>query len=193
MLRGSDLEGFRIPGVADRIITKLFADDTTVYLSQNDSFERLQEILQLWCSASGAKFNVAKTEIIPIGTPEYRERVYTTRKLNTDQQAIADNIHILRDGEAARILGGWIGNNADCEAPWSTVIEKIDQNLRRWGRSHPTMDGRKLIVQMIVGGMTQYLTKIQGMPKNVEDRLVKIIRTYMWDSASVPAVSLETL
>ncbi|KAF9269406.1 hypothetical protein L218DRAFT_983309 [Marasmius fiardii PR-910] len=35
------------------------------------------------------------------------------------------------------------------------------------------MDSRKKIVQMIVGGMTQYLTQVQGIPKNVEKLLSK--------------------
>jgi hypothetical protein len=33
---------------------------------------------------------------------------------------------------------------------------------------------------MVVGGMTQYLTQVQRMPKNIEKRLTKRIRKYMW-------------
>lgn len=165
MIHKSDLKGFNIPGAPEKILIKLFADDTTVYLSQHDSFKRLQAILSMWCSASGAKFNVNKTEIIPTGPEHYRDWVYNTRRLNNDQSAIYSSIHILQEGESAHILGGWIGNKLDGQAPWVTIVEKVEKNLTRWGRSHPTMDGRKLIIQMIVGGMTQYLTKIQGMPK----------------------------
>lgn len=193
MIRKSDLKGFAVPGAPERILIKLFADDTTVYLSKADSFERLQGILSAWCTASGAKFNVNKTEIIPIGTADYRDWVYSTRQLNNGHKPIDADIHILQDGESARILGGWIGNHSDGQAPWVTVIEKVERNLTRWGRSHPTLDGRKLIIQMIVGGMTQYLTKIQGMPKDIENRLIQIIRRFIWNSESTPTVSLETL
>ena len=71
MLRNSTLKGFTIKGEIDRLITTLFADDTTVFLSEEDSFNDLQNILQKWCRASGAKFNVSKTVIIPAGPYEY--------------------------------------------------------------------------------------------------------------------------
>ena len=71
MLRDSTLKGLEIPGDTECLITTLFADDTTVYLSEEDKFDDLQQILQKWCHVSGAKFNVKKTVVIPAGTPEY--------------------------------------------------------------------------------------------------------------------------
>jgi hypothetical protein len=42
------------------------------------------------------------------------------------------------------------------------------------------MEGRRLIIQMIVAGMTQYLTKVQGMPEDIEKELAKRIQSYVW-------------
>jgi len=56
-----------------KIIISLFADDTTVYLSEQDKMGDLKEILDTWCIASGAKFNEQKTVVVPVGTKEYRE------------------------------------------------------------------------------------------------------------------------
>jgi len=69
MLRKSNLKGFEIPGVQERLIAKLFADDTSVYLSEFDKFSDLEAILNKWCIASGARFNVNKLEGIHMGTP----------------------------------------------------------------------------------------------------------------------------
>ena len=80
------LQGYEIPGSEEKIITSLFADDTSIYLNQNDKMDDVQNILDIWCQASGAKFNIEKTEIIPIGTPEHRNQVITTRKLNPNDQ-----------------------------------------------------------------------------------------------------------
>ena len=44
---------------------------------------------------------------------------------------------------------------------------------------------------MIVGGMTQYLAKVQTMPKQVEEALKKIIRDFMWDGKK-PLVNMNT-
>ncbi|KAJ6554397.1 hypothetical protein B0H19DRAFT_852533, partial [Mycena capillaripes] len=70
MLRNSNLKGYKVPNLREKLVTTLFADDTTVYLFEQDSYEELEAIL--WCRASSAKFNSGKTEVIPIGSPEYR-------------------------------------------------------------------------------------------------------------------------
>ncbi len=46
MLRQLDLQGFKVPGVKEKIIATLFADDTTVFLSQYDDFTELTAILK---------------------------------------------------------------------------------------------------------------------------------------------------
>ena len=66
-LRTSTLQRFTIPGCEEKLIATLLADDTTAFLSANDDFETLQNILDEWRIAAKAKFNIAKTEIIPIG------------------------------------------------------------------------------------------------------------------------------
>lgn len=71
MLRQSKLKGISVPGLKERIIASLFADDTTTYLAKEDSLEDLEEILDEWCEASGGQFNEDKMEVIPIGTLEH--------------------------------------------------------------------------------------------------------------------------
>lgn len=58
--------------------------------------------------------------------------------------------------------------------------------LEQWEKSHPTMEGWHLIVQMIVGGMTQYLTQVQGMPSNIELKLWRKIRNFVWHDKRAP-------
>jgi hypothetical protein len=175
------LEGFNIPGIGEKLITTLFADDTTVFLSEFDKFKDLELILGKWCIASGARFNVDKTEVTPVGSENYRNSVITTRCLHSSQEPLATNIHIANDKEPVRTLGAWIGNNIDQASVWSTTLDKIRAALAQWDKSHPTLFGRRLIIQMIVGGMTQYLTKVQGMPKYAEQALEKIIQNFIWN------------
>ena len=188
------LHGYNIPGSDEKLITSLFADDTSIYLNQTDKMDDVQSILDEWCHASGAKFNIAKTEIIPIGTPEHRNQVIATRKLNPqDQTTIDERIRIAEDGEATRALGAWIGNNTNNATPWEPIIDRAYKNLERWNKSHPTLLGRKLIVQMIIGGYTQFLASAQGMPTHIESALIRMIRNFMWNDSSMPKIALETL
>ncbi|KAF9030589.1 hypothetical protein BDZ89DRAFT_898035, partial [Hymenopellis radicata] len=182
-LRKSTLRGFEIPNhpEMERLIATLFADDTTTYLDKSDNFTTLQAILDRWCLASRAKFNISKTEVIPIGSETYRDLVATTRMTNDSRDSkVPEGIRISRDGQAVRILGGWIGNKTKGAAPWTPILNSIENSLDFWEKTHPTMEGHRLIIQMVVGGKTQYLTKVQGMPKEVEQKLERRIRRFLW-------------
>ena len=189
-----NLRGLQIPGLAEKIIAKLLADDTALYLSLTDRFDHILFILHSWCQVSGAKFNIEKTEIIPIGSPAHRACVYNTRKINPlDQSEFKLRIRIAPDGTAVRYLGAWIGNNVNEATPWEAVIDKIDKSLTLWKKAYPSMAGWKLIVQAIIGGYTQFLSKAQGMPEDIEDALTKIIRDFMWEEDSSPRIALDFL
>ncbi len=81
---------------------------------------------------------------------------------------IPEDIKIAKDGEAVRTLGAWVGNKVKQVDVWTHTLDKIEENLGRWELEHPTMEGRQLIIIMVVGGMTQYLTEVQEMPTNIE-------------------------
>jgi hypothetical protein len=101
----------KIQGAEEHLITTLFADDTLVYLSSRDDWGDLVEILDEWCTASGAKFNIQKTEIIPIGKIHHRERVCETHFVGgIGGTKIAEHIKIAKEGEPIRTLGAWVGN-----------------------------------------------------------------------------------
>ncbi|KAF9552435.1 hypothetical protein CPC08DRAFT_698610, partial [Agrocybe pediades] len=192
MLRDSAITGFTIDGDAERLVTTLFADDTTVYLSQEDEFSYLMEILKTWCRTSGAKFNENKTILIPVGSKEYRTDLIRSRKMTDDGEEIPAECEITEDGKPVRVLGAFVGNEVLDLEVWAPTLEKIDQRLHQWAKSHPTQDGRCIIINIVVGGLTQYLTRVQGMSKEVEEKIIKKIRTFMWDGKSA-MVSLEVM
>jgi hypothetical protein len=118
--------------------------------------------------------------VIPIGPGDYRTKVIETRKLSATQAALEPQIHIAKEKEAIGILGSWRGDETDQPAIWAPTIEKIEKKLQNWDKSNPTIGGRTKIIQMVVGGMTQYLTAVQGMPKDVEEYLDKRIKKIVW-------------
>jgi hypothetical protein len=54
------------------------------------------------------------------------------------------------------------------------------------------LDGKKTIIQTIVGGCTQFLTKAQGMPKSICNEIIKEIHTFLWEGSRAP-IAKETL
>ncbi len=192
-IRKSELRGMYIPGEAERLITTLFADDTTVYLDEKDSYRDLEGILGNWCRAARAKFNLGKTEIIPVGSPEYRRNVVESRRMGTGADAFPDGVHVAVEGEAVRMLGAWIGNGVDGAHQWAQMLDTIGDSLKRWGRRNPSLNGRKLAVGLEVGSRTQYLARVQTMPGHVEDALRKMIAKFVWKGDEHPRVGMDTL
>ncbi|KAG2346926.1 hypothetical protein BDR05DRAFT_981467 [Suillus weaverae] len=187
------LTGYNIPGTNKKTIVNLYADDTTIFLWKSDRYTDLEQILSKWCLTSGAKFNLEKTEILLIGSKEHRERMRTSRRLHEQDQCWDENIRIAQDGCPIRTLGAWIGNETDNATPWEPIPDKIEKNLEKWNISHPTLYGKRLIIQMIAGGMTQFLMKAQDMPASIENALIKKIRNFFWNNAKTPPMSLERL
>jgi len=53
---------------------------------------------------SGARFNIDKTEIIPIGMKAHRKTIADTRKINAqDDNLLPQKIRIACDGEAVKV------------------------------------------------------------------------------------------
>ena len=184
-----DISGIPIPGTRKSLKIKLFADDTTVFLSESDSIEKLQIILADWCEVSGAKFNIEKTEIILLGDAAQRRAITSSRSLNGADAPLPQNVHIAKDGELVRILGTWLGNKVDQALMWAPILENVCKRLKRWGAARHSLEGRRLIIQMQVAGVTQYLTKVQGMPRDIELELNKQIRKFMWNYESTDTVN----
>ncbi len=198
MIRNSDIEGFDIPRCNETLKAVLFADDTTVYLSSRDDFKTLQDVLDTWCSAAKARFNINKTEIIPIGSTAHREEMASTYQRTGTWKNYPRGVHVAQEGEAVRILGAFFGNGIDQVNVWTLVLNKIVamrpplmQVIARWKTGHATVRGKKHVAQMIVGGITQYLTAVQRMPDAIRQRLVKIVRGYLWDDRRNTPVGMQ--
>ena len=189
-----NIRGISIPGVGKPIKIQLFADDTTLFLNKDDRLDHIQTSLNAWCEVSGARFNVEKTEIIPIGSENHRRTIWESRKINqNDETPLREGIHIAKDGEAVRILGAWIGNNVNDATPWEPILDVIKTKLTTWGKAHPTLSGKRLIVQAIIGGHTQFLAKAQGMPTPIESAITKIISNFVWGENEKPKIAAPNL
>ncbi|KAJ8074174.1 hypothetical protein PM082_012466 [Marasmius tenuissimus] len=162
----------------------MYANNTTVYLSEDDNYEDLGEILDKWCEGSTAKFNTRKTNIIPLGEERYHLQFSTTRKLNPDSSLIQEKDGaIITDGSSARILGGQIGNKVSQCEPWTGITQKVETKLAAGKKCYPTFEAKHHTVRMYKGGCTQYHTMIADMPKEVEKVVAKSIHTFTWDEA----------
>jgi hypothetical protein len=109
--------------------------------------------------------------------------VLQERRINKDSRIgeIDATIRILSDGQTYRIFGAWTGNNIQYITPWPSVVEKITNDLERWNATNPTLEGKRHIINMVIAGRTQYLTRVQGIPKDIEISLFQMEQTFLWE------------
>jgi len=113
-IRKSSLEDFKIQGLEERVLVSLFADDILVYMNENDNKKILEQTIRNFYEASTAKFNNEKSEILLIGTKEYRNNVIKTKTVNkTNNDKLDQAIRIIEDNDLLRILGAHIENDSE--------------------------------------------------------------------------------
>ncbi len=168
----------------------------TVFLAQYNNLDVLTNILNEWRMVSDVKFNISKTEILPIGSPSHQSTVYNywnSAGLDLSGQEIPADIRIAKDREAICTLGTWVGNNMKQARVWTQTLDKVEESLNQWELGHPTMEGHQLIMQMVVGGMMQFLTKVQGMPQEIEKRLEQRVQKFLWGNKNKININKETI
>ena len=126
-------------------------------MEKNDRFSNLEEIINLFCNASTACFNMEKTEALPIGTPKHRNRVITRRILGENTNKLPEHIRLIKDGEPMRTLGLWIGNNIVIEDKWNKITEIQKKVIDVWKVSHPTLRGKELILKALTKIMKDFI------------------------------------
>ena len=123
-------------------------DDTLIYLNKNDKIKDMEDIIEVFCKASTAKFNLEKTEALPIGSKEHWENIIKKRSMGENNQ-IPDHVNLIKDGDAMRTLGAWVGNGINIEEKWKTIIMKQQKIMNTWKKSRPTFRGKELILKAL--------------------------------------------
>ncbi|KIM34726.1 hypothetical protein M413DRAFT_37372, partial [Hebeloma cylindrosporum] len=176
-LRRSNLRGIEVEGMTRKLLVTLFADDTLVYLRKDDDFKILEEILARFCMASTAKFNLDKTEYLPIGEKDFRKEVVENRKVGNNR--IPPGVRIIKDGDAMRTLGAWVGNNADTTKQWETIVKNQEKIIDIWKGNHLSYQGKALVLKALVQSKAIFLATVNGMPRTVENTITKMYKDFM--------------
>ncbi|TFY74811.1 hypothetical protein EWM64_g9201 [Hericium alpestre] len=120
------LSGYSISGAPHPVLVSLFADDTALYLSSTDHYDDVLEILDSWCHTSGMKFNINKTEIVPIGSLAHHDQVRMTWCIHiNDRHVLNPGMNVANEGHPIHYLSLWMGNKVDDANTWSLILDKV--------------------------------------------------------------------
>lgn len=174
------LKGIQIPKHKEPTKVTLFTDDTLIYTTITDDINELDKIIECFCKASTAKFNVEKTEFLPIGTKKYRTSVINTNKIN-ETYTIPKEHTIIKDSTPMRTLGAWVGNRININTQWNTIINKQQKIIDSWKQNHLTFRGKELLLKSLIQSRSLFLATVNGMPKHIEEQINTMTRNYLWN------------
>jgi exonuclease III len=190
LIREPGLRGIQIEGVK-KILEKLYADDTLVNLAARDSVPLLTSRLDLWCLASTAKFNINKTELLPLGPLAHRERVARTRTLGRDP--LPESEVLATDGSSIRVLGGQVGYRMSDENVWSPFLKKTRGIFTMWAGKRLTLEGKKTLLRTLVLPSAHYLVMTNPPGKDTINEINKSIHSFLWGGKKKGLVAWNTM
>lgn len=155
------IKGIPIPNGTAKI--QMFADDTIFYCSAHGDVPRIVETLELYSAASGAKPNLNKTEILPIGPKRGGYIDYSPIK------TLQHDTHV-------KLLGVQIANQPDPEKTWPLQFDKVKNLTQLWSRRNISTIGKLALIKQIMLSLIWHHTDIH----NASDNDIKQLDDTIW-------------
>lgn len=164
-----ELDGLRLPG-GESLTNQMFADDTGLFLTgETTKLDKAMDIIQTFCTASGARMNWNKTVGLRISAHP-RPIVWPSDP----------GIRWLQTGQTATYLGFPIGFNIVPEEINNKVLLMITKGLTTWGSHLLSLAGRILIANQVILASIWYLSSCSGVTSSAFRQTRTAIRNYIW-------------
>ena len=127
----------------------MYADDTNLFLSQDDDLALIRSELSATSLAIGSKFNYKKTDILLIGSHTHRSRT-------ADDAALAplldcfQGTYIIPDGSPLCILGVWVGSLDHTLPHWSQIASHISKIICQWRAIGASIRNRVVLAKALM-------------------------------------------
>ncbi len=165
--QNKNIHGFQC---ADQEIkTSMYADDTSLLLSDLDSLKYAIDTVNDFSAVAGPKLNVDKTEGVLLGPLK---------------NSINEFYGIKFTNNAIRCLGIYLGHDKEqCyKKNWVDKTEKIKKILEKWKNRHLSIIGKVLIIKSLAASILQHPMSILHTPENILKDVEKLIFGFLWNS-----------
>ncbi len=163
-----NLSGIHFPDVNNmyRISISAYADDVTVFISDQNDVNILIEAIGQYEKASSARVNWGKSEGLIIGQ----------WKSGQGPPKLPGGLLWVRDG--LKMLGVFLGNKQFQNKNWEGMLEKVSARLLKWKSLLPLMSyrGRVLVVNNLAASTLWHRLTVMEPP---EELICKIQRTFV--------------
>ena len=156
-----------------------YADDANFFLLGLKSITALDDAIQLYEAASGAKINPGKCKGLWLG--QYKNNEDTP-------------LNYTWNSERIKLLGITFGNpgvNTDKEN-WYDKLSKILQTIQLWTNLHLSYKGKKIIINQLFLSKLWYAAQITPVPKGFTKKLDDYIYQFLWDNKKTTTKKVTT-
>lgn len=163
----ASIEGIYIPETQHSIKMSIYADDTTCFVSNTEGFTALDEELQLYGSASGARLNRTKSKGLWLGSWQTRQDT---------------PLHIDWALQSIKILGLTFTRTYfnTVFTNWRDILQKLKAVLAVWKKRDMSLYGRASVLKRFALSKVYYAAHVFTMPQYVVKQFEKEIWSFVW-------------
>uniref|UniRef100_A0A3B5LBJ5 Reverse transcriptase domain-containing protein n=1 Tax=Xiphophorus couchianus TaxID=32473 RepID=A0A3B5LBJ5_9TELE len=164
-----NIQGIKSPQGNDSKIFQ-FADDTSITVKDENSLELVIKHLQTYGSASGAKINTTKSEIMYCGGAARTSGRWKFREVE----------------DTVKVLGVYLGKQwrAARDETWKNIINTIQKQLNLWNQRKLTIKGKVVIINSLIISKIIYPLSVYDLPKQILNKFNSQISLFIWKSRS---------
>ena len=171
----ADINGIMISG--HEIKMTQYADDTTLFLKDSGSIQRVIEMLDDFRIASGLEINVQKCGLMWLGA----------KSLSTESVCGIAAI------KKVKILGVWYSATERCYADnVEPVIKRMKNVIKSWNQRNLTIKGRIVVTKTLVASQLVYIATVIEIENVDLKEIQSLIMKFIWRGRP-PKVAKGTL
>jgi len=168
----------------------LYADDTNLFLSPEDSLPGVAACLTSTSYAIGSRFNLDKTDVKPIGSAEFKQSAFDNPLAF---QTSLPGAYVLPPSAPLRILGVWVGSEDFAAPRWAQIEAHIGKITKQWRAIGASLRNRAVLASALLSSRCYHLLDGNGIPAATLSRLTgKISRFVRGGFSLMPYASLES-
>ncbi|PKI66656.1 hypothetical protein CRG98_012998 [Punica granatum] len=139
----------------------------------NSTLNALEETLQTFCSKSGMKININKSQFL-----------FSKKTSLETKKIFSDSLGVMDIDDLGRYLGFPISLSKKKEKDLSFPIDQIRSKLSGWKSKLLSMAGRATVIESVTSATLPYVMQCTYLPMEVTSKIDKLNRDLLWGSST---------
>ena len=148
----------------------LFADDSLFFFKKDDmSVTKLIAILDWYCSISGQKINLAKSDLY-----------CSPNMAAVDKESLASTLHVNLVQNPTKYLGMTFKMRGNRCADFHFLVDKLHSRLQGWKAKLLSQAGRTTLISSVLQSLPLYVFSCFRVPDTICNKMDAVVRAFWW-------------